>query len=104
MPNSSSNSLIRQASGVSPGSILPPGNSHIPARFFPAGRLQINTRPSTSTSAAAATSKIEVTPGASRAVVPVELDIALGQIAGPHRRAGPADADIDGHLQLGVFH
>jgi len=48
-------SRIRAASGRSPGSTLPPGNSHSPARDLPCGRLAISTRPSTSIRATATT-------------------------------------------------
>src|SRR5712664_4079870 len=55
MPISSCSSRISVCSGRSPGSTLPPGNSHNPARGLPAGRCAISTRLSTSTSAQATT-------------------------------------------------
>src|SRR4051812_33744216 len=41
---------------------------------------------------------------ASGPVVAVDLDVALGEVAGPHRRRSPTDADVDADLQLGVLH
>src|SRR5713226_9671603 len=55
MPISSCNSRISVASGRSPGSTLPPGNSHKPASVLPCGRCAISTRLSASTSAQATT-------------------------------------------------
>src|SRR5882724_7407470 len=52
---SSCSSRISVCSGRSPGSTLPPGNSHNPARVLPSGRCAISTRLSTSTSAQATT-------------------------------------------------
>ncbi|KAG1702837.1 Protein translocase subunit SecA [Nymphon striatum] len=43
-PSSSCNSLIKASSGVSPGSIFPPGNSHRPAMDLPSGRCASKTR------------------------------------------------------------
>src|ERR1700722_13907822 len=103
MSSSSYSSRIKQASGVSPFSTLPPGNSHIPARCLPCGLLQMSTRPSTSTRAAAATSRISVI-RASGAVVAVDFDVAFGQVAGPDYRRGAPDADIDADLQLRPLH
>src|SRR5215472_3669896 len=127
MPSSSASSRINAASGVSPASILPPGNSHRPAIDFPAGRWASSTRPSVSTSATAATSTTRRPPpspagagapgrppagagvpgegwGRSAAVAGIDVDVAMGQIAGPHRRLAAADADIDGDRDLAAFH
>src|SRR5215510_12493609 len=49
---------MRAASGVSPGSTLPPGNSQSPASGRPGGRLASSTRPSASTRAQATTSRM----------------------------------------------
>ena len=96
------------SSGVSPASTLPPGNSHSPAIDLPCGRWAISTRPSTSTSATAATSTRGRPPsgggppghsssnaGLSRTIAAVDVDVAVRQVAGPHRRAAAADAEID---------
>src|SRR6516164_4395939 len=102
MPSSSASSRISVASGVSPASTLPPGNSHSPAIDLPGGRWASSTRPSASISATAATS---TTGGeASAAVAGIDVDIAVGQIAGPHRRLAAADADIDGDLDFATAH
>ena len=45
----------RLASGLSPGSTLPPGNSHSPASCLPGGRCASSTRPCPSSSATATT-------------------------------------------------
>src|SRR6516225_4998332 len=102
MPSSSASSRISTASGVSPVSTLPPGNSHSPAIDLPAGRWASSTRPSVSTSATAATSTIGG--GVSAAVAGIDVDVAVGQIAGPHRRLAAADTDIDGDRDLAAFH
>src|SRR6516164_7549700 len=102
MPSSSASSRISAASGVSPASTLPPGNSQSPAIDLPAGRWASNTRPSVSTSATAATSTIRG--GASAAIAGIDVDIAVGQIAGPHRRLAPGNPDIDGDHDLAAFH
>src|SRR6202008_890974 len=102
MPSSSASSRISAASGVSPALTLPPGNSHNPAIDLPAGRPPSSPRPSASTSATAATS---TTGGeASAAVAGIDVDVAVGQIAGPHRRFAAADADIDGDFDLAALH
>src|SRR6202023_2756182 len=80
---------------------LPPGNSHTPAIDFPGGRWASNTRPSASTSAAAATS---TSGGPSAAVAGIDVDVAVGQIAGPHRRLAAADTDIDGNVDVAPLH
>src|ERR1700757_3473563 len=100
MPSSSASSRIKAVSGVSPGSTLPPGNSHSPAIGLPAGRWASSTRPSASTSATADTRTIRV----SAAVAGIDIDIAVGQIAGPHRRLAAADADIDADRDLAALH
>src|SRR5437762_1895420 len=38
------------------------------------------------------------------AVAAVDVDIAVRQIAGPHRRLAVADADIDGDVDVAAFH
>src|SRR5215831_19467116 len=100
MPSSSASSRIRAVSGVSPGLTLPPGNSHNPAIALPAGRWANSTRPSASTSATADTRTI----GASAAVAGIDIDIAVGQIAGPHRGLAATDAEIDADRDLAVLH
>src|SRR6266403_3491504 len=91
MPSSSSSSRMRAASGVSPAWTLPPGNSHKPAIDLPSGRCARRTLPSTSTRATATTR----TMGLSAPVAAIDVDIAVGEVAGPHRRPPAADADID---------
>ena len=49
---------ISAASGVSPGSTLPPGHSHRPAKDLPSGRWAKSTRPSGSIRATAETRTI----------------------------------------------
>src|SRR6516162_10115997 len=93
MPSSSASSRISAASGVSPALTLPPGNSHRPAIDLPAGRSASSTRPSGSTSATAATSTIGGE--ASAAIAGIDVDVAVGQIAGPHCRLAAADTDTD---------
>src|SRR6516225_6862783 len=100
MPSSSASSRMSAASGVSPALTLPPGNSHRPAIDLPAGRSASRTRPSASTSATAATS----TMGGSAAVAGIDVDVAVGQIAGPHRRLAAGDSDIDGDRDLASLH
>src|SRR5690606_20091239 len=56
MPSSSRSSRTSACSGVSPRSILPPGNSHSPARSRPTVRRARSTRPRGSVMAAATTS------------------------------------------------
>src|SRR6516225_4017131 len=102
MPSSSASSRMSAASGVSPVATLPPGNSHRPAIDFPAGRWASSTRPSASTSATAATSTIGG--DASAAVAGIDVDVTVGQIAGPHGRLTARDTDIDGDLDLMAFH
>src|SRR6516162_10530922 len=100
MPSSSASSRISAASGVSPALTLPPGNSHSPAIALPAGRSASSTRPSASTSATAATS----TMGGSAAVAGIDVDVAVGQIAGPHCRFAAGETDIDGDLDVAALH
>src|SRR6516165_3599493 len=100
MPISSASSRISAASGVSPALTLPPGNSHNPAIDLPAGRSASSTRPSASTSATAATSTI----GSSAPVAGIDVDVAVGQIAGPHSRLAAGDTDIDGDIYLASLH
>src|SRR5205807_5490430 len=117
MPSSSASSRIKAVSGVSPGSTLPPGNSHNPAMGLPTGRWASSTRPSASTSATAETSTIGRPPplpfpacwgglgwGLSAAVAGIDVDIAVGQVAGPHRGLAAADADIDADRDLAGLH
>src|SRR5712692_5898353 len=99
MASSSASSRISAVSGVSPASTLPPGNSHNPAIGLPAGRRASNTRPSASTNAAAATSTMR-----SATVAGIDVDVFVGQIAGPHRGLAAADADIDRDLDIAAAH
>src|SRR5690606_40821197 len=39
-----------------------------------------------------------------RAIVPVDLEVAFGQVAGPHRGRGAPRADMDGDVDLVVLH
>src|SRR3984893_3611002 len=100
MPSSSASSRISAVSGVSAGLTLPPGNSHSPAIELPAGRWASNTLPAASTSATAETS----TTGGSAAVAGIDIDVAVGQVTGPHGCAASADPDIDGDGDLAAFH
>src|SRR5271169_1012339 len=100
MPSSSASSRINAASGVSPALTLPPGNSHKPAIDLSAGRSASSTRPSASTSATAATSTMR----GSAAVAGIDVDIAVGQIAGPHRCFAAAHAYIDRDLDVAASH
>src|SRR5215475_3807909 len=103
MPSSSLSSRTRASSGVSPASTLPPGNSHRPANCLPSGRWQISTRPSASTSAQATTREsLLKSANPLGTIVAVDLDVALGQVAGPHGGLAAAHADIDADLELGV--
>src|SRR5690348_420838 len=117
IPSSSTSSRIKAASGVSPGSTLPPGNSHSPPMGLPAGRWASNTRPSASTSATADTSTMGRPPplpsparggglgwGLLAAIAGIDIDIAVGQVAGPHRRLAAADAKIDTDRDLAALH
>ena len=54
-PSSSRSSRARHAAIVSPGSHLPPGNSHSPSRCVPSSRRVTRNRPSRSITAAATT-------------------------------------------------
>src|SRR3954447_1620291 len=112
MPISSCSSRISACSGRSPGSSLPPGNSHKPASVLPGGRCAIRTRLSTSTSAQAttktsfsgtATNPPRVVP-ASRPIVAVDGDVLLGEVAGQHPVAALAEAERDLDLDLRVLH
>src|SRR3954470_24143611 len=92
MPSSSRSSRIRQASGVSPACSLPPGNSHKPAIGLLGGRCATSTRPSASTRAqAVTTSRGRAGAPGSGPVVGIDVDVTVGEIAGPHRGlAGPS--------------
>src|SRR5262249_38742527 len=122
IPNSSFSSRISVSSGRSPGSTLPPGNSHNPAIALPVGRCANRMRPSTSTRAQATTrTSLTLTtqaprpsqPGinaastpvvnpALRTVITVDRDIFLGQVAGQHAVAAGSQAqrDPDGDFRL----
>src|SRR5271168_3519505 len=102
MPSSSVSSRIKAVSGVSPGSTLPPGNSQSPAIGLPAGRWASNIRPSASTSATAETSTIRE--AVSAAVAGLDVDIAVGEVAGPHRRLAASDAEIEIDRDLAALH
>src|SRR5579872_5972214 len=52
MPNSSRSSRIKHCSGLSPASVLPPGNSHLPAKCLPAFLLAMRNFPLRSITAA----------------------------------------------------
>ena len=73
-------SRISAASGVSPVSTLPPGNSHSPAIGLPSGRCAISTRPSTIDAARRRPTEER---SASRPIVAVDGDVFLGEVAGP---------------------
>src|SRR6266446_7270206 len=100
MPSSSLSSRMSAASGVSPSWTLPPGNSHSPAIDLPSGRSASRTRPSTSISATATTR----TTGLSAPIAAIDVDIAVGQIAGPHGRPPPPDAEIDLDVEIAPGH
>src|SRR5579875_3120678 len=113
MPSSSASSRTSARSGVSSGLTLPPGNSHNPAIGLPGGRSASSTRPSASTSAAAATSTTgtaaAATPGApgqpsSAAIAAIDIDIAVGQIAGPYRGRARPDPEIDRDHDVAPLH
>src|SRR5260370_13742787 len=122
MPSSSCSSRTSACSGVSPASTLPPGNSQRPAMDLPSGRWAISTRPSGSTSATATTSTSGRSPrgggppgqsssndhalkrAPSRTVAAVDVDVAVRQIASPHRGAAAADAEIGVYHHLGALH
>src|SRR5260370_40733642 len=101
MPSSSLSSRMSAASGVSPAWTLPPGNSQSPAIDLPAGRSASRTRPSTSISATATTRTTALSldtalrPFGSAPVAAIDVDVAVGQIAGPHGCPPPPDAEID---------
>src|SRR5437879_1955867 len=105
MPISSWSSRIRVASGRSPGSTLPPGNSHRPAIALPCGRCAIRTRLSLSTSAQA-TTRVSLTSPMRRsgAVIAVDRDIFLGEVAGQHAVAAFAHAERDSDLDFRILH
>src|SRR5215469_10387764 len=117
MPSSSASSRISAASGVSPGLTLPPGNSHSPAIDLPGGRCASRRRPSGSTSATAATSTMcwhQPTPPPvggggsgweqSAPVAAIDVNVAVSEITGPHRRLACTHADIDSNVDLAALH
>src|SRR5260370_40971158 len=112
MPSSSLSSRIKLCSGRSPGSTLPPGNSHRPAIAFPAGRCAISTRPSASMSAQAATRTVlRLTAGTSgspsgilRSIVAVDGDILLGEVAGEHAVAPAPETERHLEADLRLLH
>src|SRR5712692_111729 len=108
MASSSASSRISAVSGVSPASTFPPGNSHNPAIGLPAGRRASNTRPSASSNAAAATSTMRLRAIfraiGSAPVAGIDVDVSVGQIAGPYRRLAAADTDIDRDLDVAAAH
>src|SRR5262249_16182842 len=75
-------------------------NSQRPAMDFPPGRCASSTRPSASTTATATTRMT----GSSAPVAAIDVDVAMGEVAGPDRGAALADTDIDGDLQVPPFH
>src|SRR5208282_3314256 len=101
---------ISAASGVSPAPTLPPGNSHKPAMGLPAGRSASSTRPSASISATQTTGTLPKAPpapraaGASAPVAAIDVDIAVRQVAAPHRPAPPAHAEIDRYPDVAPGH
>src|SRR6202167_4819389 len=100
MSSSSLSSRMSAASGVSPGWSLRPGNSHNPAIGLPAGRCARSTRPSASMSATQTT----VTGAGSAPVAAIDVDVAMRQVAGPHRGAAAAEADVDGDVDVAPGH
>src|SRR5260370_41940578 len=110
MPSSSLSSRMSAASGVSPAWTLPPGNSQSPAIDLPAGRSASRTRPSTSISSSAPTRTPALSldtalrPFGSAPVAAIDVDIAVGQIAGPHGRPPPPDAEIDLDVEIAPGH
>src|SRR6187455_1121818 len=118
MPISSCNSRISVCSGRSPGSTLPPGNSHSPASALPSGRWAISTRLSLSTSAQATTrvsfmavmqwwrayDSRERGEGVSRPVIAVDRDIFLGEVAGQYAVAALAQPERDPDLDFWILH
>src|SRR5260370_4342373 len=110
MPSSSLSSRMSAASGVSPSWTLPPGNSHSPAIDLPSGRSASRTRPSTSISATATTRRTALSldtasrPFGSAPVAAIDVDVAVGQIAGPYGRPPPPDAEIDVDAEVAAGH
>src|ERR1700704_879902 len=114
MPSSSRSSRIRLCSGRSPGSTLPPGNSHRPAIDLPAGRSAISTRPSASMSAQAPTrTTLRLTAcstgnpsgiAISRSIIAVDGDIFLGEVAGEDAVTPAPQAERHLKTDLGFFH
>src|SRR4051794_8474886 len=103
MPSSSFSSRINAISGRSPGSTLPPGNSHSPPSCLSIGRFDSSTRPSLSIRATAATRTIFIL----AAVGAVDVDVTVREIAGPYGGLAFADADIrldDDMAALHVWH
>src|SRR5665213_3407637 len=83
-----------------PGCTLPPRNSPSPAIGLPAGRSASKTRPSASIKATQTTLVL----AASAPVAAIDVDIAVGQVAAPHRPAAAPDAEIDGDLDVAPGH
>src|SRR5262245_12202042 len=116
IPSSSRSSRTTASSGASPASILPPGNSHSPASDRPSGRLASSILPSASRRTQAATRTIgcgflglifdrsRVARSDSRAVIGVDGDIVVSEVAGPNRRGFLADTDIHADRKLGPPH
>src|SRR5262245_45893884 len=138
---------MRAASGVSPGSTLPPGNSQSPASGRPGGRLASSTRPSASMRAQATTSRMSkpmptLQPGRRplrrvlarcrrsdhpprdsppsllaapqrrshrteatlAAVISIDGDVIVRQIAGPGRGLGGPNPDVGMDQDLAALH
>src|SRR6185437_10712213 len=94
-------------SGRSPGSTLPPGNSHKPAIVLPSGRCAISTRLSASMSAQATTRvslRVAMRRTRLRPVVAVDRDIFLGEVAGQYTVATLAESQAHLDLDLRVLH
>src|SRR6516165_8656774 len=114
--NSSASSRTRAFSGVSFASTLPPGNSQSPAIGAPSGRLASSNRPRPSSRAQATTSvswravaaavpvalrlaleravRVGLGTRTSTAVVGVDRDVVVRQIARPYGRVSRSDTDV----------
>ena len=95
-------------SGVSPASILPPGNSQRPAMTCPPAAApsapghRVDQRaphhrraPSGGGAAGAVVAETTGRPRGVRTVAAIDVDVAVRQVAGPHRGAAAAHAEID---------
>src|SRR5215469_9208068 len=106
MPSSSFSSRISAASGVSPASSLPPGNSQSPPCSLCAGRCARRTRPSASikTAATTVTTVAAGSAGTSAPVIGIDGDVIMGEIGGPNRRAPrAAGSGVDAYFDLAAL-